>query len=89
MAERPAFQHLGGRVPHRDDLQRLRLRRTSSQSVTLTVGPNVQPTAGTLSISRIDGAVPAGWGVYVQGYSKAAHHSSGSKAGTGQFDFFV
>lgn len=56
---------------------------TSSQSVTLTVGPNVQPTAGTLSISRIDGAVPAGWGVYVQGYSKAALTLSGSKAGTG------
>lgn len=37
------------------------------------------PSAGTLTASRIDGTVPADWGVYVQGKSKAALTISGAE----------
>ncbi len=42
-----------------------------SQSFTLTAPASVAPSF-SLSVSRVDGNVPAGWGVYVQGQSKAA-----------------
>lgn len=40
-------------------------------TLTLTVPANVKPTINSLGVSRIDGNVPSGWGVYVQTKSKA------------------
>ena len=38
---------------------------------TLTVPASVKPTIGSLTAERIDGTVPANWGIYVQTKSKA------------------
>ncbi|MDR1015727.1 MAG: DUF859 family phage minor structural protein [Coriobacteriales bacterium] len=47
--------------------------KTGSVTVpfTLTVPSSYLPTAGALGVARVDGRVPAGWGVYVQGQSRA------------------
>ena len=42
-----------------------------NKAVTLSVPTSVVPTMGTPTATRVDNGVPSGWGVYVQGYSKA------------------
>jgi hypothetical protein len=42
-----------------------------SAPFTLTVPGAYVPTAGALGVARVDGRVPPGWGVYVQGQSRA------------------
>ena len=51
---------------------------TSTASFTLYLPEGTRPSAGTLSVTRVDGEVPADWGVYVQGYSKATAALSGA-----------
>lgn len=56
-----------------------------SYAFTITVNPSsVIPTAGTLAVALSQPAtVPAAWGVYVKGYSKAQLTLSGSSPGSG------
>ena len=44
---------------------------TTSTTINVTVPSNINPTIGSLSITRIDNGVPTAWGVYVKGKSKA------------------
>lgn len=53
------------------------------EGITLSVPASVVPTAGTLTLSRIDGTVPADWGVYVQGKSRVRAALSGSEGARG------
>lgn len=43
---------------------------STEAALMLTVPESVVPAAGELSLTRIDGEVPAGWGICVQGKSK-------------------
>lgn len=43
---------------------------TVSKGYTLAVPSSVKPTFSSIGIERINGDVPAGWGIYVQGKSK-------------------
>ena len=56
---------------------------TATGTLTLRVPSSVVPSAGTLSVARVDGEVPADWGIYVQGYSKAALALSGAAGAYG------
>ena len=56
---------------------------TATGTLTLRVPSSVVPSAGTLSVTRVDGEVPADWGIYVQGYSKAALALSGAAGAYG------
>lgn len=44
---------------------------TSSSTLTLSVPASVKPTIGSVTAARVDGNVPAAWGIYVQTKSKA------------------
>ena len=54
---------------------------STTAPLTIRVPASVVPTIGDLVITRIDNGVPADWGVYVQGYSKAKIQITGA-AGT-------
>ena len=54
-----------------------------SRAILLSVPAAVVPTAGTLTLSRIDGEVPADWGVYVQGKSRVRAALSGAAGARG------
>lgn len=43
---------------------------TVSKGYKLTVPSSVKPTFNPLEVTRIDGAVPEAWGIYVQGHSR-------------------
>jgi len=53
------------------------------KSIKVTAPASVKPTLSALSIARIDGEVPASWGVYVQGKSKAQLTISGAAGAYG------
>lgn len=44
---------------------------TKTCTLTLTVPSSVKPTISSLTATRVDGSVPAAWGIYVQSKSKA------------------
>lgn len=44
---------------------------TKTCTLTLTVPSAVKPTISSLTATRVDGSVPAAWGIYVQSKSKA------------------
>lgn len=50
---------------------------------TLTVPVNIKPTIGSLTAERIDGDVPADWGIYVQTKSKAKLTINGASGSYG------
>lgn len=52
-----------------------------SCSILLSVPASVKPSIGSLTATRIDGAVPSSWGIYVQSKSKATLNISNA-AGT-------
>ena len=54
---------------------------STTAPLTIRAPASVVPTIGDLVITRIDNGVPADWGVYVQGYSKAKIQITGA-AGT-------
>lgn len=54
-----------------------------AKSIKVTAPASVKPTLSTLSVTRIDGEVPASWGVYVQGKSKAQLTISGAAGAYG------
>lgn len=56
---------------------------SKSKTLTIRVPSIIVPSAGTLSVTRVDGAVPSGWGIYVQGYSKATVKLTGAAGSYG------
>lgn len=55
---------------------------TSTTTVTLTVPASIKPTISSFTATRVDGAVPASWGIYVQTKSKVTLAINGA-AGAG------
>lgn len=49
----------------------------------LTVPASVKPTITSLTATRVDGSVPAAWGIYVQGKSKATLKINGAAGSYG------
>lgn len=56
---------------------------SDAASLTIRAPASVVPTIGDLAITRIDNGVPADWGVYVQGYSKAQVQITGAAGAYG------
>ena len=56
---------------------------STTAPLTIRVPASVVPTIGDLVITRIDNGVPADWGVYVQGYSKAKIQITGAAGAYG------
>ena len=56
---------------------------SDAASLTIRAPASVAPTIGDLAITRIDNGVPADWGVYVQGYSKAQVQITGAAGAYG------
>ena len=54
-----------------------------SKSITINVPTDIKPSFTSLSLTRIDGAVPSSWGVYVQGYSKVRAQINGASGSYG------
>lgn len=52
-------------------------------TLTLTVPTSVKPTLTSLTAARVDGAVPAAWGIYVQTKSKATLTINGASGSYG------
>lgn len=57
--------------------------RSKTCTHTLTVPAGVKPTIGSLTAERIDGDVPADWGIYVQTKSKAKLTINGASGSYG------
>jgi hypothetical protein len=49
----------------------------ASKSFTVTAPASAKPTVSSLAVTRVDNGVPAAWGVYVKGKSKAVVKISG------------
>ena len=56
---------------------------STTAPLTIRAPASVVPTIGDLVITRIDNGVPADWGVYVQGYSKAKIQITGAAGAYG------
>lgn len=56
---------------------------SKSISVKLSVPASVKPTITSLTAARVDGTVPSGWGIYVQGKSKATLTINGAAGSYG------
>ena len=56
---------------------------SSSKNFTLNVPTSVVPSFSGISFTRIDGDVPASWGVYVQGKSKVTAAITGAAGAYG------
>ena len=56
---------------------------STEAALTLTVPENVVPTAGTLTLTRIDGEVPSELGIYVQGKSRVRAALEGAQGALG------
>ena len=52
-------------------------------TLTLTVPATVKPTIASLGVTRVDGTVPTGWGIYVQSKSKATLTINGAAGSYG------
>ncbi len=56
---------------------------STTAPLTIRAPASVVPTIGDLVITRIDNGVPADWGIYVQGYSKAQVQITGAAGAYG------
>lgn len=52
-------------------------------SITINVPSSVVPSFSSIGITRVDNGVPSGWGIYVQGKSKATLSISGASGSYG------